>query len=72
MTDKSARKFLRFSEHSRARFIIPQSRRDCAGLEKELVSLGLTNRIELWGKKKWDKYNSDSSGVDGAMFDLRI
>ncbi|MDR1642040.1 MAG: division/cell wall cluster transcriptional repressor MraZ [Clostridiales bacterium] len=75
LTDKDARKFLRFfigsaseaEPDSQARFNIPQSLRDYAGLEKDIVSLGLTNRIELWGKEKWDKYNSDSSDIDDAL-----
>jgi MraZ protein len=75
LSDKGARKFLRFfiggaseaEPDSQARFIIPQSLRDYAGLEKDVVSLGLTNRIELWGKENWDKYTSESSGIDDDL-----
>jgi MraZ protein len=75
MTDKDSRKFLRYfigsaseaEPDAQDRFVVPQSLRDHANLKKELVSIGLTNRIELWGKENWDEYNDASSDIDDAL-----
>jgi len=37
------------------RIIIPQELRDYAGIEKELVTNGLSNIIEVWSKSEFDK-----------------
>jgi len=37
------------------RIIIPQELRDYAGIEKELVTNGLSNIIEVWSKQEFDK-----------------
>lgn len=36
------------------RTIIPSSLRDNAGLDKEIVLVGVLNRIEIWDKDKWN------------------
>ena len=40
------------------RILITQTLRDKAGLNKDVVLLGLGDRIELWDKAKWDEINS--------------
>lgn len=40
------------------RILITQTLRDKAGLDKDVVLLGLGDRIELWDKAKWDEINS--------------
>lgn len=37
------------------RFLIPDSLFDHAGLNKDVVFLGLINWIEVWDREKWDK-----------------
>jgi len=40
---------------SQGRFIIPQALRSHARLGKEVVFVGVGNRIEVWGQKAWEK-----------------
>ena len=41
------------------RFLIPSNLRQYASLEKDAVLIGVSNRIEVWSKAKWMKYNDD-------------
>ncbi len=34
-----------------------------AGIEKECVIIGANNRIEIWSKENWDKFNEEYSDV---------
>ena len=38
---------------SQGRFVIPGSLKEFAGLEKEAVFIGLSERVEVWDKKAW-------------------
>ncbi|MBU0506774.1 MAG: division/cell wall cluster transcriptional repressor MraZ [bacterium] len=42
------------------RIIIPQTLRDYAGIEKDLVFVGMTKRIELWASDRWTKVFEES------------
>ena len=46
---------------AQGRVVIPPNFREYAGLKKELVILGVSNRAEIWDKDKWNAYMSDSS-----------
>ncbi|MBR5155459.1 MAG: division/cell wall cluster transcriptional repressor MraZ [Clostridia bacterium] len=46
---------------SQGRVVLPPMFREYAGLKKELVIIGVSNRAEIWDKEKWEKYISDSS-----------
>ncbi|MBI2609372.1 MAG: division/cell wall cluster transcriptional repressor MraZ [Deltaproteobacteria bacterium] len=37
------------------RILIPSGLREYAGLEKEVVVVGMLNKIELWSKEKWER-----------------
>lgn len=39
------------------RTLVPQSLREYAKLEKDVVVIGVSNRIEMWDKNTWDEYN---------------
>jgi len=35
--------------------------REYAGLEKDIVIIGIGTRIELWNKDKWKNYNNEDN-----------
>ncbi|MCA9409219.1 MAG: division/cell wall cluster transcriptional repressor MraZ [Candidatus Omnitrophica bacterium] len=43
------------------RFIVPQYLKDYANIKKEAVVIGVANRIEIWDKKTWETFFSNSS-----------
>ena len=46
-------------EHDKqGRILVPQSLREVAGLEKEIVVAGVSDSCEIWDKKRWDDFNS--------------
>lgn len=61
LTTKDARKFSRFffagaadcEVDKQGRILIPSVLRDFAGLKKEVVLVGVLNRIEIWSKERW-------------------
>jgi MraZ protein len=62
MSDPDARAFVRhFYANAvdtdidrQGRLTLPQDLRDWAGMTKELITLGLLNRIEIWSKDCWE------------------
>ena len=61
MSNKDARKFVRFflagaavvELDKQGRILIPPVLRECAGLEKDVVVVGVGNRVEIWDKGRW-------------------
>ena len=41
------------------RFLVPGNLRSYAMLEKDVILIGVSNRIEIWSRNEWEKY-SDS------------
>lgn len=41
------------------RIIIPANLREYAGLEKDVVIAGVSNRAEIWDKQKWDELSGE-------------
>lgn len=68
-TDKDVRAFIRFffagatecEVDKQGRILIPQNLREYAGLDKEIYVIGVSTRVEVWDKDKWDNYNNDDS-----------
>ena len=68
-TDKDVRAFSRFffagaaeSEiDKQGRINIPQNLRDYAGLEKDVCVIGVSTRVELWDRAKWESYAGDDN-----------
>ncbi|MBR4554329.1 MAG: division/cell wall cluster transcriptional repressor MraZ [Ruminococcus sp.] len=49
------------------RILIPPALRTLAGLDKEIVVTGVSDRCEIWDKQKWEDFNNS---VDlGALMD---
>ena len=38
------------------RILIPQFLKDFAGIKKEIMIVGVSNRIEIWSKEKWQEF----------------
>lgn len=72
LTNKDARAFVRFffsgaSEievDKQGRGLIPQNLIEYAHIEKDIVSIGVLSRIEIWGKDSWDNYNESNIDLD--------
>ena len=66
LTNKNARTFTRFFLGSavdggldkQGRVLISSALRTFAGLEKEVVLVGVLDRVEIWDKAKWDENNA--------------
>lgn len=82
LTNKNARTFARFMLGGAAtveldkqgRILIPQVLRSFASLDKEIVLVGIANRIEVWNKAKWDAASNidDMESIAEQMADLGI
>ncbi len=74
-SDKDARRFLRFIYSNameceidkQGRTVLPESYRKTAGIKKELVSIGMLDRVEIWAK---EVYDSDNDGGKLSLEDL--
>lgn len=68
-SSKDARKFTRFflsgavecETDKQGRILIPSNLREYGSLEKSVISIGVSNRIEIWDADKWKEYNDDES-----------
>jgi len=58
------------------RVLVPANLREYAGLEKDVVVVGLARRAEIWSKAEWDKQNEqfieDADEVALQMEELGI
>jgi len=84
VTNKNARFFARFfisgatesTLDKQGRINISSNLEEYAELKKEVVVIGLTNRIELWAKENWDKFlktaAESTDEIASAMEDLGI
>ena len=69
MTNKDARAFVRFffagacecELDKQGRIVMPNHLKDYARIDKELVIIGVSTRIEIWSKEEWNKFNSDAN-----------
>ena len=84
LTNKNARTFVRFFLGSavdggldkQGRVLISSALRSFAGLEKEVVLVGVLDRVEIWDKAKWDKNNAiaeeDMDDIASQMEELGL
>lgn len=53
------------------RVLIPQNLRDHAQLDKDVVVIGVSNRVEIWSKAVWDNYSEQMRpGLEQLSDDL--
>ncbi len=53
------------------RVLIPDYLKDYAGLQKNAVICGLSNRLEIWDENKWDDYSKNAEkGVEEIVSKL--
>lgn len=53
------------------RILIPDYLKEYAGLKKNVVVCGLSNRLEVWESAKWDSYSKDAEkGVEEIVSKL--
>lgn len=72
LTNKNARAFARFffsganemEPDKQGRILIPQSLLEYASVSKDIVSIGVSNRIEIWSKESWEEYNNSNIDFD--------
>lgn len=83
LTNKDARAFVRFffsganeiEIDKQGRALIPQNLIGYAGIEKDIVSIGVSSRVEIWSKAKWEEYNNsniDFEEIGEKMSELGI
>jgi len=71
MIQKDVRNFLRLFYSSatevpldpQGRILIPPQMRERARLDREVVLLGLLNKIEIWDKESWEDFMAGSAGT---------
>lgn len=73
LTNRDARAFVRFffsganeiTVDKQGRALIPQNLIEYASIDKEIVSIGVSTRLEIWSKTKWNEYNESDMDMDG-------
>ena len=82
LTNKNARQFTRFflagsasvEVYKQGRILLPSVLREFAGLEKDVVLVGVASRIEIWSKDRWTEsistYDDDMDEVAANMESL--
>ncbi len=72
LTSTNARKFVRFflsgaiecNTDKQGRILIPVNLRNYSEMLKDIVFVGMSNRIEVWSDQKWTSYNEDELDLD--------
>ncbi len=84
LTNINARNFIRFffsgatecEIDKQGRINIPQNLREYASLSKDVYIIGVSTRVEIWDKEKWDNYtspeNMDLDEIANQMSNLGI
>lgn len=72
LTNANARQFVRFflagavecAPDKQGRILIPNHLKVYSEIQKDIVFIGMGNRIEIWSSAKWDIYNSEAFDVN--------
>ena len=72
LTNTNARKFVRFflsgavecSADKQGRILIPNHLRVYSEIEKDIVFIGMSGRIEVWSAERWAHYNEEEFSAE--------
>lgn len=72
LINKDARTFVRFffsgacevELDKQFRGLIPQNLKEYAKIEKDIVSIRVLSKVEIWSREMWDKYNDSNVDFD--------
>ncbi len=57
-------------EDNQGRFLLPAYLKDFASISKNVVTIGVGNRVEIWDEDAWNKYNNDTESFDKILTEL--
>lgn len=82
LINKEARQFARFflagaaqvELDKQGRILLPANLREFAGLDKDVVLVGVGSRVEIWSKDKWETMSADEDmdSIAAAMEGLGL
>jgi len=82
ITKPDARAFVRFFSSGacevtvdrQGRILLPNALREYAGLERDLVVIGVITRAEIWSRERWQEYSAQLSAdsIAEKIVDLGI
>lgn len=52
---------------NQGRIMVPTHLREYAGLKKDIVSIGVNNRIEIWNKDNWNEYSDEEDYIRNEL-----
>lgn len=69
LTRSDARAFVRFffagacecEVDKQGRILIPANLREYAGIEKDVVIIGVSSRVEIWAADRWEAYSAQAA-----------
>lgn len=69
LSNENARKYVRYfmagatecQVDKQGRILIPSNLKEHAGLKKEIVITGVSTRVEIWDREKWNNYTSNDN-----------
>ncbi len=69
LTNRDARAFVRFffsgatecELDKQGRVLVPPNLREHSKLDKDVIVIGVSTRMEIWAKEEWDAYNADDN-----------
>jgi MraZ protein len=75
ISDKNARDFTRFffagaiecEMDKQGRFLISSNLREFAGIDKDVITIGMNSRLEIWSKEKWKQCDGNISAEEIAV-----
>lgn len=59
--------------NAQGRVVLPQALRENSGIESDALVIGMSNRIEIWNKSRFDEYmDSQQSIIEDALSMLKL